>query len=83
MAPGPGDGRPGGAEGSVLVIEDDADNRDNLGEILVHEGYACRLAASADEACELLRSDDDPPSVILLDWRLPGMDAARFVSIVR
>jgi CheY-like chemotaxis protein len=68
---------------TALVIDDNDDIRDNLGEILVHEGYVCWLAASADEACERLRAGDAAPSVILLDWRLPGMDPERFVSIVR
>jgi CheY-like chemotaxis protein len=92
MATPPRDLPPAGAGGGVapwscsptaLVIDDNDDIRDNLGEILVHEGYVCWLAASADEACERLRAGDAPPSVILLDWRLPGMAPERFVSIVR
>jgi len=67
----------------VLIVEDNADIRENLGEILVDEGYVCWLAATADDALRRLQTAPRAPDVILLDWRLPGMRAERFVSLVK
>jgi DNA-binding response OmpR family regulator len=67
----------------VLVVDDDADIRENLSDILGYEGYACSCAPDADAAVRRLRADRQLPHVILLDLRMPGMPAPKFVSLLK
>jgi CheY-like chemotaxis protein len=54
----------------ILVVDDDADQRDMLAVVLVHEGAVVRPAGSVEEAMhEVLR---EPPHVIVTDVRLNG-----------
>jgi CheY-like chemotaxis protein len=73
------DGRvPGRAAGRwILVIDDDEDIREALGDVLGDAGYSVRVAASGDEALEMLRGADRP-ALILLDLMMPGMDGFGF-----
>ncbi len=57
---------------SVLVVEDDADVRASLVEILRHEGHVPVEAANGLAARDILH--DQPVDVVLLDLRLPGVD---------
>ena len=54
---------------SVLVVEDDADVRASLAELLAQEGYEVFEAADGAAARELLA--DRPFDVMTLDLRLP------------
>jgi two-component system nitrogen regulation response regulator NtrX len=56
----------------VLVVDDEAEIRASLEEILREEGYGVATAASAAEAKVLL--DDVPYDVVLLDIWLPDRD---------
>jgi CheY-like chemotaxis protein len=67
----------------VLIVDDNADIRENLSEILAEDGYACATAPDADAALKRLRAERQAPSVILLDLRMPGMPAPRFVSLLK
>src|SRR5262245_60926568 len=72
------DSRPGG---SVLIVEDDASNRDVLRIILEEEGYWCAAVGSAEAALvELGRRSTD---LVLLDYRLPGMGAPALAEALR
>jgi signal transduction histidine kinase len=57
----------------VLVVDDDADTRANLRDILELDGHTVETAASAAEA--LNRSDWQAYSAILLDRKLPDATA--------
>ena len=59
---------------SVLVVEDDADTRDTLAEVLQEDGFAVLTASNGREAFEVLNSASTKPSVILLDMMMPVMD---------
>ncbi len=61
----------------VLVVDDDFDIRDTLGDVLSDEGYAAAFAADGFEALEYLRTQP-LPCVILLDWMMPRCDGATF-----
>ncbi len=63
---------------SVLVVEDDHDIRNALLEFLEFQGFRARAAVHGAEAMELLRSDDDRPSLILLDLMMPIMNGWEF-----
>lgn len=56
----------------LLIIDDDADTRELLGEFVAHEGYRGRVAASGNEA--LIALDSLQPDLILLDAIMPGLD---------
>ena len=60
----------------ILVVDDDADIRETLVEVLEFEGYVVVGAANGKEALEQLRRR--PVSVILLDLMMPVMDGFEF-----
>jgi CheY-like chemotaxis protein len=60
---------------TILLVEDDADIRTSLADILTDEGYRVRTAANGSEALQQLRERDTPrPALILLDLMMPVMD---------
>src|SRR5688572_16918020 len=58
----------------VLVVEDDANVRAAICELLREEGYEALPAANGDEAIAVLGSGDELPAAILLDLVMPGMN---------
>lgn len=62
---------------TVLVVDDDADIRSTLEEVLTDEGYAVVAAANGLDALAILRAGERP-CVILLDLMMPVMDGYRF-----
>jgi len=56
----------------ILVVDDEAEIRNSLEEILREEGYGVATAATAAEALVLLQ--DAPYDVVLLDIWLPDRD---------
>jgi DNA-binding NtrC family response regulator len=69
---------PGENARSVLIIDDDADLRDNLTDILESEGYDIFGAATAAEAIKLAR--EIKPWVALVDLRLPDKSGTVVLS---
>ncbi|MDB4962916.1 MAG: Two-component response regulator [Myxococcales bacterium] len=62
---------------SVLVVDDDADIREVMQLMLERHGYEVKVAADGVEALERLH-EGEPPSVILLDLMMPGMNGLEF-----
>ncbi|MGC9223242.1 MAG: sigma-54-dependent transcriptional regulator [Terracidiphilus sp.] len=62
----------------ILVVDDEAEIRGSLEEILREEGYGVAGAGSAEDAMILLR--DAPYDVILLDIWLPGRDGLEMLA---
>ena len=58
--------------GRVLIVEDNAMNRDVVDRWLRRRGYHTVLAGTAEEGLELAQTHQ--PDVILMDVDLPGMD---------
>src|SRR5437773_4302162 len=58
--------------GSILVIDDEEIMREILDALLTREGYQVRLASTAPEGLDLLRSM--PFDAAIVDVMLPGMD---------
>jgi CheY-like chemotaxis protein len=69
--------RPEAAGCPVLIVEDDADLRDMMAQLLRLEGLHAVTAANGQEALEYLRGHP-PPNVILLDLMMPVMDGWQF-----
>ncbi len=63
---------------TVLIVEDDAEIRNSLREVLGDEGYAVVIATNGKEALEALRRAVDKPKLIILDVMMPVMDAYQF-----
>ena len=66
------------ADRSVLVVDDDADIRSVMCELLTDEGYEVQGASNGEEALATLASWR--PSVILLDLMMPIMDGWTFLD---
>jgi DNA-binding NtrC family response regulator len=65
----------------VLVVDDDADLRANLWDLLWEKGFRVSVAHDIRTAAELLRENGF--DVILVDLRLPDGDGRELVSMVR
>ena len=57
---------------SIIVVEDDEDIADSIRYNLEREGFRIRLAATGEDALNLIL--DRPPNLILLDLNLPHMN---------
>jgi CheY-like chemotaxis protein len=64
----------------ILVVDDDKDIRETLGEILVHEGYDVEMAENGARALELIRRGPTP-SLVLLDLMMPVMSGWEFLEL--
>jgi CheY-like chemotaxis protein len=64
----------------VLVVDDNALILDLLMKGL---GPHCQAAAAADGGDALLRIVDDPPDLVLCDYRMPGLDGRQLYDKVR
>src|SRR5690242_18367891 len=62
---------------SVLIVEDDADLREMMAQLLSLEGYSAATVANGREALQYL-AQGDMPEVILLDLMMPVMDGWEF-----
>ncbi len=72
----------GTLRGRVLIVDDTADLREAMADILREEGLAVSVAANGREALELLASEP-PPDVALVDLLMPEMDGPSFVERLR
>ena len=61
----------------VLVVDDDADIRDGLAELLDAEGYCTVLCENGREALDYLAAHP-APCVVLLDLMMPVMSGREF-----
>ncbi|MDB4965803.1 MAG: Response regulator [Myxococcales bacterium] len=61
----------------VMVVDDDADIRDSIGDILELRGYRVARVSNGREALDRLR-DGTRPCVILLDLMMPVLSGWEF-----
>ena len=57
---------------NIIIVEDDEDIADSIRYNLDREGFRVRVAVTGEAALNLIL--DGPPSLILLDLNLPGMN---------
>jgi CheY-like chemotaxis protein len=67
----------------VLVVEDHADTREAIAELLQCEGHDHAVAGNGQEALEWLAAQTELPCLILLDLRMPVLDGWDFLGAVR
>lgn len=58
--------------GKLLIVDDDAVHTTLMEKVLLREGHQLAFAASGEEALNVAR--ENPPELVLLDVKLPGMD---------
>ena len=68
---------------SILIVDDEKDIRDLIGDILREEGYVVRLAGNSDDCMAQINAD--APSLLILDiWlkdsRMDGIDILKTVK---
>jgi CheY-like chemotaxis protein len=66
---------------TILVVEDHADSRELVSQLLAHEGAVVMTAQ--DGVAALQRLESRIPDVILADLRMPGMDGLEFARRVK
>jgi DNA-binding response OmpR family regulator len=65
----------------ILVADDDVVIREAVTEILEIEGYRVLAAADGAETLRLLRRD--PPALLILDMRMPGLSGWEVAAEMR
>src|SRR5215472_8363543 len=68
-------------KGRILIVDDEANARAALSEILRDEGYATETAADGFKA--LGKLEEFTPDVILTDLKMPGLDGIAFMEKAR
>ncbi len=66
---------------TILVVEDDAAIRNMVCFSLRHAGFTCESAADGEEGLTIVQ--ERQPSLILLDWMMPGIDGIEFIRRLR
>ena len=66
---------------TILIVDDDFQNRKLLEMLLQPEGYLTLSAASGAEALALIAKN--PPDLILLDILMPGMDGYQLAGVLK
>jgi CheY-like chemotaxis protein len=68
---------------AVLIVEDDGDLREILGEILRDARFSVVLAADGADALAKLRASPELPGLILLDIMMPVLNGFEFRAAQR
>ena len=66
---------------TILIVDDQPDNRDMLSALLGQEGYRTLTAAGGMEAMDVIANDT--PQLILLDVSMPDMDGYAVASLLK
>ncbi len=67
----------------LLVVDDDADLREAISDVLKDAGYAVVVASNGRHALEVLGRSNPLPGLVLLDMMMPVMDGAGFLAAVK
>lgn len=69
------------AKSYILVVDDENTIREVVGRYLEREGFSVKEAADGYEALDIIKSD--PPTLIVLDLMLPGIDGLTLTQHLR
>ncbi len=67
----------------VLVVDDNATSRQILGDTLRSMRFTVFMAVSGEEALQLLLTGEVDIRIVLLDWKMPGMDGLACARRIR
>src|SRR5690242_21518849 len=65
----------------ILVVDDDATSRKMLVRTLSSSGYSCYESESGAETLKMVH--DEQPSLLILDFDMPGLDGAEVLERLR
>ena len=65
----------------ILVIDDEAGIRDSMRRTLEYQGYQFVGAATGQEGLALI--ERDPPDLVFLDIKMPGMDGLEVLDRIK
>lgn len=66
---------------TILVVDDEASQRELLGDFVESLGFCSQEAESGEKALEAIRRN--PPAMVLLDVRLPGISGIETLAEIR
>lgn len=69
------------SQGNILIVDDDADTRSNFSDILTEFGFRITAAENAEAALRHVRQQDF--DVVVLDYKMPGMDGATLYGEIK
>ena len=72
---------PADVKSRILVIDDEAGIRDSMRRTLEYQGYQFIGASSGQEGIALI--DRDPPDLVFLDIKMPGMDGLEVLDRIK
>jgi CheY-like chemotaxis protein len=67
----------------ILIIEDDADTKEALRDILESRGYEVYTASDGADGLELLRRLKPRPCLVVLDLMMPNFNGWDFLDVQR
>lgn len=67
---------------TVLLVDDDACIRKSVGDMLARSGYEVKTAADGATALTVLQ-DSPTVDLVIVDYRMPGMDGIALVRRIR
>src|SRR5216117_81136 len=65
----------------ILIVDDDALSRKILAQVLTSAGYNCQVCWDGAESLEMIHAK--PPSLLLLDFDMPGANGAEVLKQLR
>jgi CheY-like chemotaxis protein len=64
----------------ILIVDDDADSREILAQVLQTQGYQAYQAENGQQALDFIKEVSPSPGLILLDLDMPVMNGKQFLS---
>jgi sigma-B regulation protein RsbU (phosphoserine phosphatase) len=69
------------SQAKILIVDDDTLSRKILSQVLTSAGYNCQVCGDGAEALEIIHAR--PPSLLLLDFDMPGANGAEVLKQLR
>jgi nitrogen regulation protein NR(I) len=66
---------------TILIVDDDSQLRHSFEKLLAEEGYNVKAAATGEEGLAAVRKD--PPDLVVMDVRMPGMNGLDTFRLMR
>jgi PAS domain S-box-containing protein len=67
----------------ALVVDDNESVRDIMESYLTRFGFAVTSASDGEQAIKILEEERIPFSIMLLDWKMPGLDGIQTLEKIR